>query len=142
METKALVDGLRVAGQVGESDIAALAEQGIRGIINNRPDGEGPGQPSSAALAAAASRAGLAYRHLPVVSGQIDERQVASFAQALADMPQPLLAFCRTGTRSTTLWALTAARQGQPVETILARASKAGYDLAAWRPRLQDAAAR
>lgn len=119
-----------------------IADAGIRGLINNRPDGEAPDQPTSASLAAKASRVGLAYRHLPVVPGAVDERQVAAFAQALADMPGPLLAFCRTGTRSATLWALAAAREGQPVEDILDRVGRAGYDLAALRPRLRAAASR
>lgn len=117
-----------------------LARQGIRALVNNRPDGEAPGQPSSAELAVAAASAGLAYRHIPVVPGQLREREVGEFARALAELPAPLLAFCRTGTRSTTLWALGAVRAGQPVEEILACAAKAGHDLSALRPRLQEAA--
>lgn len=139
---KPLTEHFLVAPQVGLEEIPMIAEAGIRGLINNRPDGEAPDQPTSAALAAAASRAGLAYRHLPVVPGAIDERQVAAFAQALSDMPGPVLAFCRTGTRSASLWALAAAREGQPVEDILRRVGRAGYDLAALRPRLHAAAPR
>ena len=142
MTGKPFTEHFAVAPQIGLEDIQAIAEAGIRGLINNRPDGEVPGQPTSATLAVAASRAGLAYRHLPVVPGAIDERQVAAFAQALADMPGPLLAFCRTGTRSATLWALAAAREWQTVEGILDRVAAAGYDVASLRPQLQEVAPR
>ena len=139
MTPKTLTAGLQVAPQVEPSDMPALAGQGIRAIINNRPDGEAPGQPVNEALAEAAKRAGLTYRYLPVVSGQIDDGQVTSFAHALAELPGPVLAFCRTGTRCTTLWALAAARQGEPPDEILRIAAAAGYDLADLRSRLEQA---
>lgn len=142
MQGTPLTANFRAAPQIGEADLPALVAAGVRGLINNRPDGEAAGQPTSASLAAAAARAGLAYRHLPVVAGAIDEAQVVAFAQALADMPGPLLAFCRTGNRSAMLWALAAARDGHPVEEILACTARAGYDLGALRPRLRDASFR
>lgn len=139
MTSKTLTAELRVAPQIEPTDMPALAGQGIRAIINNRPDGEARGQPSNAALAEAAQRAGLAYCYMPVVSGQIDDGQVTSFAHALAELPGPALGFCRTGTRSTTLWALAAARQGRSVDEILQTAAAAGYDLAGLRRRLEQA---
>lgn len=142
MQKRSLIDGLAVAPQIDVADIATLAREGVRGIINNRPDGEGPGQPTSAELGAAAAAAGLAYRHIPVTGATPGDAAVLAFGQALAEMRRPVLAFCRSGTRSTTLWALASARAGQPVDEILARALAAGYDLAGLRPRLVAAAAR
>jgi sulfide:quinone oxidoreductase len=104
-------------------------------VINNRPDGEEPGQPGSDELAAAAEANGLVYRHIPVVPGQWQDEQIAAFADALADLPGPTLAFCRTGTRAATLWALQAARR-QPVDAVLSRTAAAGYDLSPLAPRL------
>jgi sulfide:quinone oxidoreductase len=137
---KRLTDTLSVAPQISEADLATLAAQGFRSVINNRPDGESADQPASAVLAAAAARAGLVYREIPVVSGQLQDAQVTAFGAALAELPAPTLAFCRTGTRSTTLWALDAARV-RPVADVVQTAAEAGYDLGALRPRLEKARA-
>lgn len=137
MQLRPFSKELSVSTQIGVADIAALAAQGFRSVINNRPDGEEPGQPGNATLAAAASQAGLEYRHIPVVPGQLQQAQVSAFAAALVDMPGPVLAFCRTGTRSSTLWALQAKGSA---DAILETARTAGYDLSALRPRLGDAA--
>ena len=133
MQIHPLADQLSVAAQIDVADIATLAAQGFRSVINNRPDGEAAGQPASAWLEAAARKAGLVYRHIPVVSGQLSDAQVQDFAAALDALPRPTLAFCRTGTRSTMLWALQA---HGPADAILQIAHAAGYDLAALRPRL------
>jgi uncharacterized protein (TIGR01244 family) len=121
-----LEPGIFVSGQIAPDDVAAAANAGIRTIINNRPDGEEPGQPADAEIEAAAKAAGLGYRHIPV-SGGFSEAQVAAMADALDE--GPALAFCRSGTRSTCLWALARARQGRPAESILEAAAAAGYDL-------------
>ncbi|OOG59302.1 TIGR01244 family sulfur transferase [Rhodanobacter sp. C03] len=136
MHPKSLTNSISVDAQIGADDMAALAELGFRSVINNRPDGEADDQPASAELAAAAARYSLAYRHVPVVSGQIIDADVDAFAQTLATMPPPVLAFCRTGTRSTMLWSLQASRS-QSVEDIVRIAAAAGYDLDGLRPRLQ-----
>jgi uncharacterized protein (TIGR01244 family) len=141
MQLRQLTDTLSVSGQIDEADVELLAAQGFRSLINNRPDGEVAGQPASAAIAALAERHGMTYQYLPVISGQMQDVQVEAFAQALTTLPAPVLAFCRTGTRSTMLWALAAARS-QPLEDVLRTAIRAGYDLNALRPRLQEAAAR
>ena len=133
MSTHKLTDSLSVAEQISLADLEALGAQGFRSVINNRPDGEADDQPRSADLQAAALQAGLVYRHIPVVSGDLQQAQVAAFAEALTDLPQPVLAFCRTGTRSSMLWALQAS--GAP-NAILETALAAGYDLSALRPRL------
>lgn len=108
---RAIAPDVCVAGQLDAAAMAQAAAAGFRSIVNNRPDHEhGPGQPTSAEIEAAALSAGLAYRHLPVDSGWQSPEQIAAFAQLLAALPRPLLAFCRSGARSSRLYA--AARQG------------------------------
>jgi uncharacterized protein (TIGR01244 family) len=114
-----------VSGQIAPEEIAAL---GVTTIINNRPDSEEPGQPDSDVIAAAALAAGIDYRHIPVAGG-ISQPQVAEMADALAQAKGPVLAFCRSGTRSTYLWALARARLGDDAEELAGKAAAAGYDL-------------
>ena len=93
------------APQISPQDMAAIAAHGFHTVINNRPDGEGgPDQPSSQTMAQAAQAAGLAYHYLPVISGQITPEQVAEFAALVNTAPGPVLAFCRSGARSTNIW--------------------------------------
>ncbi|HEY0197416.1 MAG TPA: TIGR01244 family sulfur transferase [Rhodanobacter sp.] len=139
MQLKQLSSALCVAPQIRMDDLSTLAAQGFRSIVNNRPDGEAADQPDSASLAATADRLGLAYRHVPVISGRLQDSDVESFAHALAELPAPTLAFCRTGTRSTMLWALIAART-EPVDDVVRKAALVGYDLEPLRARLQQAA--
>lgn len=133
MHIHPLTDQVSVSAQITVDDVAAIAAQGFRSIINNRPDGEAPDQPASTAMQAAAHQAGLAYLHMPVISGQVNEVEAERFADALRQMPVPVLAFCRSGTRSCVLWALKA--EG-PADAIVAVAGQAGYDLSCLRPRL------
>lgn len=94
-----------VAPQLTPEAMAAVAAAGYRSVINNRPDLEGgPAQPTSAAIEAAARAAGLAYAWLPVASGFQSEAEIARFGQLLEELPKPVLAFCRSGTRSGRLW--------------------------------------
>src|SRR5258708_24819299 len=109
MQTRSLTEKLSVSSQLAPADLTAAAGQGIRSIINNRPDGEASDQPTSAEIEAAAAALGLGYRHIPVVPGQIHDEDIADFSDALAELEGPVLAFCRTGTRSAGLWALSAA---------------------------------
>mgnify|MGYP001565728975 FL=1 len=97
---KRLTPFISVAAQLQPADMALLAGSGFRCVINNRPDNEGEGQPSSEAMRTAAEASGLEYHHLPVVSGQITDADVAAFRALLARIKGPALAFCRTGTRS------------------------------------------
>ena len=95
------------AGQLQPHDMAALAAHGIRTVINNRPDGEGgPDQPLSDAIEAAARAAGMDYHYIPVISGQVTQAQVDAMASAIGHAASPVLAFCRSGARSTNLWAM------------------------------------
>ena len=117
-----------VAGQIRPEQLPEIAAAGVTAIINNRPDGEEPGQPSAAEMAAAAEAAGLSYRHIPVAGG-LSPEQVSAMAAALAEADGPVLAFCRSGTRSTFLWALAEAGRGADGEELMRKAAEAGYDL-------------
>jgi sulfide:quinone oxidoreductase len=96
-----------VAPQITAADVPAIAEQGFRTIMCNRPDGEDPGQPEVAEIRAAAEAAGLAFAFVPVASGNILPQDITGVRSALAELPTPVLAYCRSGTRSRNLWALT-----------------------------------
>jgi uncharacterized protein (TIGR01244 family) len=139
MDIRPLDEALSASPQIALEDLPAIAAQGFRSVISNRPDGEEPGQPSAEDLRQAAEAAGLAFAHVPVVGGAISDQDVADFREALANLPQPVFGFCRTGTRTTTLWALANAGAQTP-ENLIARAKSAGYDLGALRPRLEGAA--
>lgn len=124
-----LDETISVAGQIGPDDVAEAARQGFAFIVNNRPDGEQPGQPAAAEIEAAASAAGLGYRAIPITHAGFSENQVAAMREALEAAPGPVLAFCRSGTRSTLVWALARARMGDDAATLQAKAEAAGYDL-------------
>ena len=100
-----IADTVCVAPQLTPDAMAELARLGFKSVVNNRPDFEhGPDQPTSAAMEAAAVAVGLAYRHLPVDGGWQSPEQIAAFAELLKTLPQPMLAFCRSGARSTRLY--------------------------------------
>jgi sulfide:quinone oxidoreductase len=119
---------LSVSPQVVPADVAEIATLGFRAIICNRPDGEGPDQPSQDEIAAVAREAGLEFRYLPVVAGVVSDADTAGFAEAMRDLPGPVLAYCRTGTRSATLWSLSQAGR-RPLPEILRLTKAAGYDM-------------
>lgn len=125
---KELDDKVSVAGQIAPGELPAIAAAGVTMIVNNRPDGEEPGQPEGARIEAAALAARMDYRHIPVGSG-ISEDQVRAMAEALGAAEGKTLAFCRSGTRSTFLWALARASAGEDREKIIRKAAAAGYDL-------------
>ncbi|MBN9554926.1 MAG: TIGR01244 family phosphatase [Alphaproteobacteria bacterium] len=104
MEYTRLSEQLATAPQVRPEELREIAASGFVGIINNRPDAEAPDQPSSLELEAEAGRVGLAYWHVPVVPGAMSDNDVRAFATALHEADGPVLAFCRTGNRSTALW--------------------------------------
>lgn len=141
MEIKVLTADLSVAAQIELSDIAVLAQRGFKSIINNRPDHEVDGQPLSADLAAEAGRLGMTFIEVPVLSSGITDQNVEDFGRSLAVAEMPVLAFCRTGTRSTTCWALDAAKR-IGVEQAIDTAKQAGYDLGKCRERLEGMAKR
>jgi uncharacterized protein (TIGR01244 family) len=126
-----LSEQVLVAGQIRPEDVTAA---GVSIIVNNRPDGEEPSQPSSSEMEAASHEAGLGYHHVPV-SGGITPEAIDRMV-ALLDEGVPLLLFCRSGSRSTWLWALAEARRGADGEALIAQAAAAGYDLEPLRPYL------
>lgn len=108
---RAIADDVCVAPQLTAAAMAEAARLGFRSVVNNRPDGEGgPGQPRSAEIEAAARAAGLQYRHLPVDSALQTPQQAAEMAALLAELPRPLLMFCRSGARSARLYSLAQGR--------------------------------
>ncbi len=133
LELRCITPELCVAGQIDPSDLPAIAEAGFGSVICNRPDGEQPDQPSWQAIEQAALQQGLRFAHLPVVGGLINAQQVQEFAHLLARLPGPILAYCRSGQRSTVLWAYSQARH-QAWPELLEQAARAGYDLRALAP--------
>lgn len=130
-----LTPELSVSGQITAADIPELTRLGFKSIINNRPDAEEYGQLDSGEAAQLAREHGLEYRHLPVVAGKIGDGDVRDFIRLYAELPKPILGHCRSGARTTSLWALSAVdRFG--IDEILHRSQQAGYDLEALRPRL------
>jgi sulfide:quinone oxidoreductase len=129
MKATVVEQDFAVAPQVSPSDIADLAKEGVKTLINNRPDSEEPGQLSSAEARAQAEKLGLQYIYLPVRSDTITAADVDAFARALETSPKPILAHCRSGTRCYLLWAATQAAHGKDVNQLVMRAAGDGYDL-------------
>lgn len=134
-QPKRLSDRLSVTPQIDPTDMQALAAAGFRSVISNRPDGEEPNQPDWATIERAAHDAGMEARHIPVTPGAITDEDAARFGAALDELPGPIVGFCRTGARSTSLWALSNADQ-RPADELIRTAADAGYDIAALRDRL------
>lgn len=131
-----------IAADVRPEDFDRIASAGFRTVINNRPDGEELGAMTSEQAREAARKAGLYYRHVPAASHALfDDELLHDFQQSLDGLPGPVIAFCKTGTRSAVLWARLAARH-QPVASVLRRLAAAGYELSYLEPELeQDACA-
>lgn len=125
-----------VSPQIEIDDLETVKAMGFRSIINNRPDDESAQQPLQAAIAAKAEALGLGYRFVPVVSGHFEEADIAKFRDALDSLEGPVLAFCRSGTRSTVMWALANAGR-MPADGIIEAAGNAGFDLSGLRSRLE-----
>lgn len=118
-----------VAPQIEPEDLAEAAARGFRLVINNRPDGEAPDQPTSAQMQAAAEAAGLAYRYIPVRGGP-GPAEVEAVLTALAEAEGPVLAYCRSGTRSIVTWSVGQAAGGARDRAELIRLGReAGYEL-------------
>lgn len=126
---RTLDDRVIVAPQIATDEIAAAKALGVTLIINNRPDGESPSEPQGAEIEAAAHDAGLDYVAIPVGHGGFSQPQVDAMAAALNGAAGKTLAYCRSGTRSTLLWALARAKAGDVPQTLHEKANGAGYDL-------------
>ena len=129
-------ESISVAPQIAVEHVADIAAAGFKTIVNNRPDDEDAGQPSGDAIRAAAEAAGLKYVAIPVTHAGFSHPQIDAMTQALTDSDGPVLAYCRSGTRSCNLWALAAAKAGRNPNLLLAQAEDAGYDLRGIRPML------
>ncbi len=137
MEIKQVTPEFAVSPQIAPADVAALAAAVSGAGICNRPEGEGPDQPLFAEIAAAARQAGLEAPYLPVETGKVGDATVLDFAQAMSRLPKPVLAYCRSGTRSVTLWSLAEAGS-RPLPEILSRSKAAGYDMSGVARRIAN----
>ncbi|WP_101067506.1 bifunctional protein tyrosine phosphatase family protein/NAD(P)/FAD-dependent oxidoreductase [Roseovarius salinarum] len=129
MDLRKISDDLTVSPQIAPDDVKALADHGYRSIICNRPDGEGADQPTFEEVETAAEAAGLEARYLPISGGKVSDSDAEDFDRAMKELPGPVFAYCRSGTRSATAWALAAAKTKEPSD-ILESARAAGYDMA------------
>ena len=140
MDIRIVNESIAVAPQIGAEDVAAIKAAGYAAIVNNRPDGEEPGQPSGDAIRQAAEAAGLAYHAIPVTQAGFSHPQIDAMAGAIVAAGGPVLAFCRSGTRSCNLWALAAAKAGRNPDLLVRQGAAAGYDLSGLRPMLDSLA--
>lgn len=137
-----ITDSFWVSPQIGGPDVAKAAREGFALLINNRPDDEEPGQPSGDDIARAAAGAGIAYRAIPISGAGFGIEQVEAMRAQLMANTGMILAFCRSGTRSTLLWALAQAALGEDPDAIAAQALAAGYDVGPVRAAMNTLAAR
>jgi sulfide:quinone oxidoreductase len=139
-EFKRVTTDFAVAAQLTQADVGRAAAEGYKTILNNRPEGEVPGQPRDAEIRAAAKAAGLSYRAIQF-QGPPPPGAVAAMAALLEEAPAPVLAYCRSGRRSIMAWAMAQALAGdRRPDEIIALATKAGYDLAGARGALETLA--
>lgn len=139
MEIKRIDERVSVSPQIGVEDVARLKAAGFVAIINNRPDGEDATQPPGAVIAEAATAAGLRYFAIPLGRDGVRDELIEATRQALDSIEGPVLAYCRSGTRSTTLWALSQAGRDAAGD-IIGKAAGAGYDISHLRGHLDAGA--
>ena len=137
-----LSDTVFASPQIALADIEVAKANGITLIINNRPDGEEPSAPQGEDIEAAAQAAGLSYLAIPIGHSGFSEPQIEQMIAAMDEASGPVLAYCRSGTRSTLLWALAQAKSGAQPDAIAQAAMAAGYDVSPIRPMLDMLAAR
>lgn len=125
-----------VAPQIDPADVVEAARAGFTTIVNNRPDEEEAGQPEGAAIRTVAETLGIAYHAIPISHAGFSAPQVEAMRNVLAAAEGPVLAFCRSGTRSANLWALAEASRGEDPAGLIEAAAGAGYDLNGIRPML------
>ncbi len=130
IDARPLGERTLVSGQIAPADMPELRRHGVTMIVNNRPDDEEPGQPSSAELEAAAEAAGIDYRHIPISRG-IGPAEKEEMVSAMTEVGEgQMLAFCRSGMRSTLAWAIASRERGVPREQLDEQAAAAGFSLA------------
>lgn len=139
---RTLSETMLASPQITAEDIAEAKIANVTMVINNRPDGEDPGAPQGAEIEAAAAQAGMLYRAIPIGHSGFSEVQVDEMVKALEEGGGRILAYCRSGTRSTLLWSLAQAKLGADPDEIARAAMAAGYDISPVRPMLDMLAAR
>jgi uncharacterized protein (TIGR01244 family) len=131
---RSVTNDLMVSPQIGLDAVAEAKALGVTLIINNRPEGESEDQVPGAEIEAAAHAAGLEYVAIPITHSGFSQPQVEAMVAALQGADGKVLAYCRSGTRSTLLWALAESAQGGDPDSLTNMAAKAGYDLSPVRP--------
>ena len=131
MHIKSVTSSLSVSEQIAVADVEEIVATGFKSIICNRPDGEGADQPTFAEIEVAAKAAGVVAVYQPVVSGKVGDDDAAAFGVLMDRLPKPVLAYCRTGTRSATIWSLSEGARSRSLSDILTATKLAGYDMAA-----------
>lgn len=137
MDLRKLTDDFTVSPQIDAAHMTDIAQAGFKSVLCNRPNGEEPGQPDFEAIAEMAEAEGLSVRSVPIVSGMITPDSLEDFRKALDEMPKPILAYCRSGTRCTMLWAIAQHGTMDDAE-IMRRAGEAGYDVSGLLRSLQQ----
>lgn len=139
VKPKAMVEGFAVSPQLAAADFPALAAAGYKTIINNRPNNEEPGQLTAEEAQKIASENGLNYVHIPVKMPELTEEVVEEFRTAIQENPGPILAHCKSGTRSCVLWSMVTAKENtMTLEELMECAAKGGYDLTRMRPLIEQ----
>ena len=137
-----LSDTMFASPQIGLDDVATARDLGIALIVNNRPEGESPDQVPGEEIEAAARDLGIAYLAIPITHAGFSHPQVSALVEAMQSADGPVLGYCRSGTRSTLLWALARASMGEDPAALADAAANAGYDVAAIRPAMDALAAQ
>ncbi|MDO7843890.1 protein tyrosine phosphatase family protein [Sphingomonas immobilis] len=130
-------DTISVAPQISAGDVAEAKALGFVAFVNNRPDGEEPSAPQGDEIAAAVASAGLTYTAIPITHAGFSHPQIDAMVATLEAANGPVLAYCRSGTRSCNLWALARAKMGDDPDTLVEKGAAAGYDLNGLRPLLE-----
>jgi len=139
VEPKAMIEGFAVSPQLTAADFPALAAAGYKTIINNRPNNEEPGQLTAEEAQKMASENGLNYVHIPVKMPELTTEVVEEFRTAIQENPGPILAHCKSGTRSCVLWGMVTAKENMmTLEELTECAAKGGYDLTRMRPLIEQ----
>lgn len=141
-EFRRISDTMLASPQITVDDVASAKELGVSLIVNNRPEGESPDQTPGDAIAAAAQDAGIAYCAIPITHAGFSEQQVDAMVDALKGADGKILAYCRSGTRSTLLWSLAQAKLGSDPDVIAKLAAGGGYDVSPVRPAMDMFASR
>ena len=120
---------ISVSEQIKPEDVHSIAAAGFKSIICNRPDGEAADQPVFAEIEAVAKSIGLVVIYQPIISGKVGDEDAKAFGNLIDTLPKPIFAYCRTGTRSTTLWSLSEGARGRSLPDIIEKTKAAGYDM-------------